>query len=507
MSGDTKVLTGLMERRALEAAFGELAEITDPEQLARRAREIAQHGDSALTVLIAMLDTNDPQLRGGLGQVASHLDRDAVVAALRGVALTPGRNDRSRLSALTILDRYLHEPVNDELLAGLQDSDAVARESLSELLREMERNPYAIMEYMTQLAEQPAEVVYLILEAIPPLQPNPYLVTLLRLLAQDADAALAREALDQLGRVRSGDAARALASLEAVLPPELSALGERSRRKLSMSGVRVEEADMDAEPWSQSSVMGRTLISPLDAAGAQVLLFIGPADAEGRCRVLSIVTQDALGITGCMDLHNLPVAELPQLRTIGFVHRIPGRSNIPPTALLEAQLATGTQILREAIQWNWRGNTPTPLQYRLVNPCIWLNEDSGDDIAVPEVTPAGIAHTGDPASLLEHPAFAGWHWWPADRLPRTIWRQPNAKQLLVELALEQFGQEVCAAYVRRLHAMARWLALAGDTNAAALATTAAGQLEAGRPEESLFALRLVMAGFELARRRYSTIEL
>jgi hypothetical protein len=249
------------------------------------------------------------------------------------------------------------------------------------------------------------------------------------------------------------------------------------------------------------------LISPLDSAGAQVLLFIGPAGAEGRCRVLSIVTQDALGISGCMDLHNLAATELPQPRTLGFVHRIPGHSNIPPAALLEAPPAMGTQILREAIQWNWRGNLPTPLQYRLVNPCIWLNEGSGDEVAVHEETPAGIAETGDPVGLLEHLAFAGWHWWPADRLPKAIWRQPNAEQLLLDLALEQFGQEVCAAYVRRLHAMARWLALAGDPNAAALATTAAGQLEAGRPEESSFALRLIKAGFELARKRYSTIRL
>ena len=41
MSEEPKILTGLMERRALEAAFNELAEISDAEQLSRRERSRA----------------------------------------------------------------------------------------------------------------------------------------------------------------------------------------------------------------------------------------------------------------------------------------------------------------------------------------------------------------------------------------------------------------------------------------------------------------------------------
>jgi len=126
---------------------------------------------------------------------------------------------------------------------------------------------------------------------------------------------------------------------------------------------------------------------------------------------------------------------------------------------------------------------------------------------MPQETPAGIAQMGDPAGLLEHRPLQAGTGGPQNRLPRPIWRQPNAEQLLVELALEQFGQEVCAAYVRRLHAMARWLALAGDTNAAALAIAAAVNSKAGRPEESSFALRLVKADLSLHGNVNSTIQL
>jgi len=158
MSEDSKILTGLMERRALEAAFTELAETNDAEQLNGRAARIARYGEAALPVLIAKLDTDDPQLRGGLGQVAVRLDRDAVVSALRNIARSPQQSDHARLSALTILDRYLHETVDDELLTGLQNPDIIARESLAELGREMARNPYSIIEYLAQLGEQPPDV-------------------------------------------------------------------------------------------------------------------------------------------------------------------------------------------------------------------------------------------------------------------------------------------------------------------------------------------------------------
>ena len=109
MSGNARVLTGLLERRALEAAFGELAEITETDRQAQQAAEIARHGDTALPVFVALLDTADPQLRGGLGQVARQLDRNQIVATLRGVAHSSSSTAQARLTALTILDRFLKE--------------------------------------------------------------------------------------------------------------------------------------------------------------------------------------------------------------------------------------------------------------------------------------------------------------------------------------------------------------------------------------------------------------
>ena len=277
MSGNSKVLTGLMERRALETAFAALADATSVEEVARHADAIADYGSTALPVLLARLDTDDPALRGGLAQVARRLDRETVVAALREVARSHNRSDRARLSALTILDRYLDEPIDDSLLAGIQDPDAVTARSLNELVTAMEQDEAAILEYLSQLAQQPPEVPGMLLDAIPGMAPHPHLVTLLRMFAQGESEPCARAAIEQLGRLRMPEALSALDTLALTLPPAFSTLAERSARKLRMSGVRGAEPPVDREAASW-----RALISPVDGAGVQVVWFVSYACRTGH---------------------------------------------------------------------------------------------------------------------------------------------------------------------------------------------------------------------------------
>src|SRR5450756_210806 len=98
MTSSARVLTGLMERRALETAFAALSETTSLDQLVERAEAIVQRGSAAIPVLLSLLDTADPQLRGGLGHVAARLDPEQIVPASarsrRGAA--PRKSPRSR---------------------------------------------------------------------------------------------------------------------------------------------------------------------------------------------------------------------------------------------------------------------------------------------------------------------------------------------------------------------------------------------------------------------------
>jgi hypothetical protein len=495
MSDKSKVLTGLVERLALETAFDTLASAPDAQELASRADAIADHGNTVLPVLLARLDTDDPALRGGLAQVALRLDRELVVAALQGVARSRDRGDRARLSALTILDRYLNEPIDDSLLTGLQDSDGVALRSLNELVTAMTENNTAIIEYLVQLATQPPEVLDMILGAVPRVPPHPYLVTLLRMIAQGESQSGACTAIEQLGRLRMPEALSALDTLVATLPPAFSALAERGARKLRMSGVREAEPQVvpGAVPW-------RALISPTDGAGVQVVWFIRRAAERDTGTLLTVVAHDPSGIAACFGSDEVAVERLPPDQPLGSIYSFAQDETVPALTLLESGFDAGRRVVQAALERHWAAETLPPLEYRYFNPLLW---DAGPVGAAETLPEAGDYSPAQVVGLLEHPVFAGWFWrddamFDAARRLKSLASASKRARQIDSVATTYFNAEVVASYRRRLEATACWLATAAQPEAAAMAMSAAAHISAGAPVASPFVRRLIGIGLDVA---------
>ncbi len=503
MSSEAKILTGLAERRAVDAAIAELAAITDPGQLAERANAIAQHGNVALAALIAALDTDDPQLRGGLGQVALRLPRAQVLAALRAAARARERSPQARLTALIILDRYFNEPPDEALLDSLESPEATALRSLDELARTMAQEPLSILEYLAQLEEQPPDVPHLLLQAVPAAPVTGALITLLRMLAQGSDARLARSALEHLGRIRSPAAARALAALAKTLPPSLASLAERGVRKLALSGVSLaDEADTMDRPWFVPGREWRALVSPVDGTGAQLLWFVGRVPAEERALLISLLLEEGKGVSAASGSLSMAVTDLPGEQPVGTLHQVAFDQQHDGLLLLEAPLAIGQQFLQEALALNWASATPTPVPYRLLNLPLWLAV-SGQTASAPETAAEvpGRQAEAEPdatAALVNHPAF--WSWWAAlaEEAVPFVGQGHDRAAVMTQFLRQRFGPEMATAYQSRLERMALWLAVARDPKAAALARLAAAQLRDRPPEEVPFMQRLVTLGFEAA---------
>ncbi|MCX6031165.1 MAG: HEAT repeat domain-containing protein [Chloroflexi bacterium] len=506
MTTEGKVLTGFMDRRALEAEFRALAEADDFETVKVRAGRIAQRGtDAVLPVFLNMLDTTDPQLRGGLGQVATLLERDRIVAALRGVARSRERPEQARLGALTILERFLKEPVDESLVIGLRDPNAVALQSLSELIQEMERAPVAIIEYLNQLAEQPPEVPRMLLDAIPLLPSNPHLITLLRMFAQGPDPRLAQTAVEQLGRIRQPEAIAALTSLAATLPPSLAPLADRSARKLRMSGVAFPATGEGS--W-------RVLMSPIDGTGAQVTWFVRHADDQPHGLLLGVLTQDPKGIIVGFGSPEVPAENLPPAQPVGTIFPVAQADDAPPIIMLETPFEAARAVLRQAHEQNWASETPLPIEYRLLDAWIWeiplprpgMPGSRGAEGQEAEESTAASRHPNAPtetAALLDHPAFVTWFW-------QTPGVQAAARKLgpqhllaartaqITALAEAEFGPDVRESYCRRLEGMAEWLTIAGQPETARLAQAAADELAAHPPAESPFVRRMIGIGLDVA---------
>ncbi len=499
MATNAKVLTGLMERRALETAFQELAQTNSVDQLAERARAIAEHGAAVVPVLVGLLDTTDPQIRGGLGQVALHLERKQIVPALRAVASARDRSDHARLTAMMILDRYLHEPVEEALLAGLQDPDEVAAQSLRELSHEMEQNPFVVIEYLNQLNEQPPEVAGVVLDAIPRLGPDPHLVTLQRMFAQGPDVALAQKAIEQLSRTRSPDAARALASLALTLPPALAQAAERGIRKLRLMAIPAATAAA-TDGW-------RALLSPIDGTGAQVVWFVYAPEAASHGTLFSILSKDPDGIIGSFGTTEVPVADLPPANPAGGEYFIRQGEDRPAIRMLAVTVDAGRAMVQAALRMTWEHGGVPPLEYRLLNTLIWdlgpLPEGDAEATAGGEAAAGHTFSAGQAAALLDQPDFASWLWQaePAYSAAEQLGRRPAATlraASISQLIETHFGAELVASYGRRLAGMARWLTFAGQPLAADLAAAASHYMRTLPPPANPFCRRLVGIGIDIA---------
>ncbi len=359
-----------------------------------------------------------------------------------------------------MLERFLGEPIDDALIASLRNPEAASQQSLHELIVAMDEEPLSVIEYLEQLAAQPPEVIGMVLDALPAVEPSPHLATLLRMLAQE-DAGVrgfAGRAIEELVKLRTPAALRALAGLTPNLPPELASLAERGLRKLRFSGVS-DSADHDPqrEPWYAPSLHWRLLMSPVDVSAGQFLLFIGQEDTGSNAVFFTVLVQDPGGLrdaSGSLEVSADHV--LPRRRT-GALHLVVGDGDgaAPAITLLEAPLELGFTALREALALNWASGMATPVGYRLFSPLIWLTPEAEEEGSLTPPVDPDLAQA-DLDSILDHPAFYGWFW---------------------ELDGEELDPETAATYSRRFVAMSRWLAAAGDGKSARTAATVAYHLD------------------------------
>ncbi len=497
-SRDSKIITTLRQRRQIERAIQAFTEAESEEELIERAAEIARQGEVVLPVLLAYLGASDPQLRGGLAHIARLLPREKVVPALRAAARDRTRSDRERMTAMTILERYLDEELGPDLFEGLADPETLALESLQEVLAEVHEDPQVLIEYLSQLEEEPAETALIIVRAARRVDPADA-IELLRMLSLDPRRRVAQQALRELGSLRLPAAVTALRSLLPNLPATLKPLAERSLRKLQLSGVRAPTPD--TSQW-------RALVSPLDSEGRQALWFLRSSSEETDHLFIGLLLNDQMGIQYALKGEDLPFPHLAADPAIGTVHVVRMPQLGTSALLLEASFDVGRAILLEAISQHLEKGQPLPMPYRFYCVHLWAVPWAPPEEPEAEAPPDDASWSLERAAeMLRHPAFHAWGlqtpWvydvaesllqgssgWPADEEFATAAQG---------IAARAFEGQIPEELADRLRRMSRWLRLAGDAETARLALWTAAHLRDVSPASHPFLLRLAEAGLRAA---------
>lgn len=506
-----RIITTLRERRAIEAAIRELGQVEGEDELRTHARRIARQGAQVLPAMLAMLDTPNPQVRTGLGWIAIYCyesQPQVIVDALRAAALDRQRSDQARVTAITLLERFLQQTPDESLYAHLENPQALMLNSLHEVLDAARSSPFVYLDYLKQLEAQPTEVAIDLIDAMDGLEPVQRL-ELLYLLAQDAREAVAIDAVHALGRIRLPQAAHMLEVLRSAVSPVILPQVERSLRKLQLSGVPGQPLPDVPPGW-------RALVSGMDGHGNYAVWFVAPAQPivgslykPNEVDFIGIVISDDAGIRRCFANGTMPDVRIPAPHPIGTLGQVLIPRSDQPLTLLEAPFDYGRILVSMAAQRNTDSHHPTPHDYRLLNQVIWQFVPPQPP-PLPEIPPmppdlavASLRHQA--ATLLAQRTFSTWFlhsisvYDAAEQIMRAYPNtSPPLDDILLRLVVTHFDAASITTYRRRLQMMVGWLALAGDFTTAALARHLATSLREPSDLTHPFFLELAFIGVERA---------
>jgi hypothetical protein len=498
MPASQKIITKLRERRQIEARLREMVATSSELEFRHRAQEIALLGSQVIPTLIGNLDRADGRLLAAMGAVASHLDREEVIMAMRNAVIHPQRTDRGRIGAMTILERFLGQRPDDDLLASLKDPEGVAISSLEEVLEEAESSPATLIHYIEGLDQQEPQIVLAVAASLramgtssDPLRQPQRAVEPLRMMAQDVREEISAEAVDALGSTRLPEAARALQTLLPIVWPSVQPLAERLLRKLQFSGVEVAPLPAPEPEW-------RALISPLNGLGQQSVWFIQGSRWSEYVRFLNVLLSDRAGAVEAIGHARVPIQMLPPRQSPGHLHDVALPDGSGAMLMLEASFDAGRRLVVDALAHNLRTQIPVAGPLRLQSPWLWgvSGADSLPPRELPDLSPEDEALLAASAQLLEHPAFVTWTarseatlQAAAEALRHPGWDpEIRVRRLTSELFREPAMVEVLG---KRLESMSAWLLLAGDEHRARMALVASRAL-GDRPAQDHAFLRAVV---------------
>ena len=497
-----KIITTLQERRQIEADLRKMLTANSEIEFKRRAQRIASLGSQVIPAIVGNLDRADARMLAAMGAVTTFLNRVEVVTALHQAVLQPQRSDRGRIGAMTILERFLGEPPDGDLLASLRDPEGTAVASLEKMLTQAERNPAVLIEYVQGLDRQEPDVALAVARALrglgdpsAPSRPSRRAVEPLRMIAQDVREEIAADALQALGTIRLPEAARALQTLIPTTAPALRSLAERSLRKLQFAGVKVSALPCPDPNW-------RALVSPVDGLGQQSVWFVQENRRTAQAKFLNILLNDRAGAVQALGHTQVPRRVLPPRQLLGYVHDIAWPGGSEAMLMLEVSFDLGRRLVVEALAHNRETQIPFAGPLRLLSPWLWGvgGADSLPPRALPELSAEDGLLVAVSDRLLTHPAFATWTLGneTARRAAEELLSHPgwDLEVWVKRLASESLAQAIS----RRLEVMSEWFLLAGEETRSRLALVSAQAILEEAPQELPFVQALVRRDLELALR-------
>ncbi len=468
-----QIITSLRERQKINEQIQYLLNETSEQEFKKRAHRIARSGDQVIPVILNNLKHPSSSLLSVLGVISSfYPDRDELGERLYEIAADTSLPDRNRAAAMAIMERFLDIDPDAELVGTLNDPSALVADSVAEIIDSTRQDPNLLIGYAREMARQSSQVLDRMVATLVQMGQE-QAAPILGVLAQEQSEYAAQSAIKAMGQLRYPLTAQWLRSLIAMLPPDRRSLAERNLRKLQFSGVPLSDLLPVDASW-------RTLVSPLDGVGSQVVWFIhynsDATRSDSTCWFLGLTLSGEQETVNAYGGSAVPVLLLPPHQPQGYFHvvSLPDHSMLN---MLEANLDYGRRLVREWQQLTWARDHEMPPEYRMMGHRLWeYQEDASGPPPVEVENP--LLWLDEMPQLLDHPAFKGWFVYDNQAVDYifkawSTFQSPHWKTWTTQLTQIYFDKQRTAVLQNRLLGMAEWLSWAKEPRLAHLAMAAA----------------------------------
>jgi len=192
-----------------------------------------------LPALLQLLPEADSQLQGGLGLLAQGLPHPATEERLLQQVLRKDLPSRARFSAVTILQDFLHRPVDPRFVQDISDVDRVVLSSMQDAFAARAKFPGVLIEYTEQFSRLEFQHRQYVLDLLRHVDEEDA-AELLHTMAYSPDREVVLQVLETLTtwEAQAGERVLYILSQSLYLDSDLSGAARRHLRQKRLRGSR-----------------------------------------------------------------------------------------------------------------------------------------------------------------------------------------------------------------------------------------------------------------------------
>lgn len=319
-------------------------------QMDESMKRLFHIGEQVVPVCISKLRENDEELAPVVCYALEFANDYSVVDPLMDILIMPSVCDKVKARILAVLSHYGIDAGELPLEIIMNDFDKIASDSLTDMLKDIENDPFLIPYILDDLDEFSLEMKLAYIKDLGD-QKDERSIPLLQIIASIDDPPVAYEAIKALGKIKSGKALYILYKLaKKALNEDIQKLAYREVQRLKFNGFSMEFF----EPWEKLQKPSKVFVSSIDGMGSRALWMAWKNPFKSRkLSFVNLLINTDTGVRDCWGVSHISTRE--------FNSSVKDFSKT--TVVTKSNLDYALALIGDALFFNYTRDIPIPYQF------------------------------------------------------------------------------------------------------------------------------------------------